>query len=151
SLLALQGLVPGLAIIQLTGAPGGGISVQLRGQSSIQSINDPLYVIDGIPYVLRPGGTPFVKFNPNLSGGSILNLINPSDIETIDVLKDADATSIYGSQGANGVILITTKKGRPGPAQFSLDFYTGVGSATRTPRYLGLSQYLAMRHEALNN
>jgi len=151
SLLALQGLVAGLAITQLTGAPGGGVSVQLRGQTSIQSVNDPLYVIDGIPYVLRPGGTKVLKFNPNLSGGSVLNLINPSDIETIDVLKDADATAIYGSQGANGVILISTKRGRAGPSRSMLDVYSGIGTATRTPHYLGLSQYLAMRHEALQN
>ncbi len=150
-LLALQGLVPGFTITQLTGAPGGGINVQLRGQSSIQSENDPLYVIDGIPYALRPGGALLVNFNSNLSGGSMLNMINVSDIESIDVLKDADATAIYGSQGANGVILITTKKGRPGPARLTLDFYSGLGSATRIPHYLGLSQYLSMRHEALQN
>ena len=150
-LLALQGLVPGLAITQLTGAAGGGVNVQLRGQSSIQSESDPLYVIDGIPYVLRSGGSLLRHFNPNLSGGSMLNMINPSDIESIDVLKDADATAIYGSQGANGVVLITTKKGRPGPARFTLDVYSGRGSATRSPHYLGLSPYLSMRHEALQN
>lgn len=150
-LLALQGLVPGLAITQLTGAPGGGVDVQLRGRNSIRSEHDPLYVIDGIPYVARPGGSLLRNFNPNLSGGSVFNMINPADIESIDVLKDADATAIYGSQGGNGVILITTKKGRPGPARFTLDAYSGLGSATRIPHYLGLSQYLSMRHEALQN
>jgi TonB-linked SusC/RagA family outer membrane protein len=151
TLIALQGLVPGLAITQLTGAPGGGVKVQLRGQSSIQSKTDPLYVIDGIPYDPSRNEISVADFNANLAGGSMLNMINPADIETIDVLKDADATAIYGSQGANGIILITTKKGRPGPARFTLDVYSGLGAATRMPHYLGLSSYLAMRHEALRN
>jgi TonB-linked SusC/RagA family outer membrane protein len=151
TLIALQGLVPGLAITQLTGAPGGGISVQLRGKSTIQSKTDPLYVIDGIPYDPSRNETFVAGFNSNLAGGSMLNMINPSDIESIDVLKDADATAIYGSQGANGIILITTKKGRPGPARFTLDVYSGLGAATTIPHYLGLSSYLAMRHEALRN
>ena len=151
ALLAIQGLVPGLAITQLTGAPGSGISVQLRGQSSFFGKVDPIYVIDGITYDPRPGGNVLGGFNENLRGGNMLNLMNPADIESIDVLKDADATAIYGSQGANGVILITTKKGRPGPARFTLDVYTGLGSATSTPHYLGLAPYLSMRHEALRN
>jgi len=149
--LALQGLVPGLSITQLTGAPGGGINVQLRGQSSIfESRGDPLYVIDGIPYSPRLDGQLLV-FNDNLAGGSVMNMINPYDIESIDVLKDADATAIYGSQGANGIILITTKKGRPGPSRFTLDVYSGCGGVTTIPHYLGLSSYLSMRHEALKN
>ncbi len=150
-LLALQGLVPGLDITQITGAPGGGISVQLRGISSFYGKVDPLYVIDGITYDPRPGGHLLGGFNANLSGGSILNMINPSDIESIEVLKDADATAIYGTQGANGVILITTKKGKRGPARFTLDVYSGQGSATRIPHYLGLAPYLSMRREALRN
>jgi len=150
-LLALQGLVPGLAITQLTGAPGGGIRVQLRGKGSLLSNTEPFYVIDGIPYDPRLSGSLLTGFNGNLAGGSILNMINPYDIESIDVLKDADATAIYGSQGANGIILITTKKGRPGPGRLTLDAYSGWGTATTIPNYLGLDSYLAMRHEALSN
>ena len=150
-LLALQGLVPGLAITQVTGAPGGGITVQLRGQGGILSKTDPVYVVDGIPYDPSRNGTTVAGVNGNLAGGSMLNLINPADIESIDVLKDGDATAIYGSQGANGIILITTKKGRPGPGRFTLDAYSGLGSATTTPHYLGLAPYLSMRHEALRN
>jgi TonB-dependent starch-binding outer membrane protein SusC len=148
---ALQGLIPGLEITQQTGAPGSGFTVLLRGQSSLKSETDPLYVIDGLPYVMRYGGNLLSSSNANLATGSVLNMINPADIESIDVLKDADATAIYGSLAANGVVLITTKKGRPGPARFTIDVYSGLGAATRLPHYLDRSSYLAMRHEALRN
>ena len=91
----LKGRVAG---VQVTQAPGGGIAVRIRGASSIYGSNEPLYVLDGFPMTPGPGGA--------LTG------INPYDIESIDVLKDAASTAIYGSRGANGVILITTKRGR---------------------------------------
>ena len=80
-----------------------------------------------------------------------MNFINPSDIESIEVLKDADATSIYGSQAANGAILITTKKGKAGSTSVNINAYTGVGAVTRNPPLLNTQQYLAMRHEAFAN
>ncbi len=107
-LAAMTARMPGVYITQNTGVPGGSYTVQIRGLNSINSSNDPFYVIDGVPYTSSLlGGYNPVRGNP-------LNFINPYDIESIDVLKDADATAIYGSRGANGVILITTKMGRAG-------------------------------------
>jgi TonB-dependent SusC/RagA subfamily outer membrane receptor len=108
-LLALQGRVPGLVVTQTTGINGGSVQVRIQGQNSINSGLEPLIVVDGVPF---PS-----KFSPNntsdiTQGGSPLNYINMSDIESISVLKDADATAIYGSRAANGAILITTKKGK---------------------------------------
>ncbi len=114
-LLALQGRVPGLFIEQATGFAGTGVKVRVQGQNSLNNGSDPLYVVDGVPfssqllqgenYILGNSGT-----NDGKTYGNPLNFINPSDIESIDILKDADATSIYGSRAANGAILITTKK-----------------------------------------
>ncbi|MFI5137981.1 MAG: SusC/RagA family TonB-linked outer membrane protein [Sphingobacteriales bacterium] len=113
---ALQGKVAGVVVQQVSGQPGGGVSIQIRGVSSISGSNSPMYVIDGIiiPPVSDPG-----------NGGNPLNAINPNEIETIDVLKDASATAIYGSQATNGVIVITTKRGKVGAPTVSYDFYTG--------------------------
>ncbi len=85
--------------------PGGAVDVQLRGRNSIANGNDILYIIDGVPFKGGTSGT----LNGALDQGNLLDMINPADIESIDVLKDADATSIYSSRGANGVILITTE------------------------------------------
>jgi len=146
-LQAIQGRVPGLVISQNTGMPGGGFSVQIRGQNSITNGNDPFYVIDGIPYSSQTLGT----INGALRGGNPLNFINPSDIESIEVLKDADATSIYGSRAANGAILITTKKGKPGATRLDVNIYSGIGKVTRRMDLLNSQQYLEMRHEAFKN
>lgn len=113
---ALQGKVAGVVIQQVSGQPGGGVSIQIRGVSSISGTNSPLYVIDGV--IIPPVNDPGRGSNP-------LNTINPAEIESIDVLKDASATAIYGSQATNGVIIITTKRGKAGPPQISYDFYTG--------------------------
>jgi len=149
-LAALQGRVPGMDIRQVSGLPGGSFSVAIRGTNSITGSSAPLYIIDGVPY---PGGIlgSISSANANLRGGDGLNFLNPNDIESIAVLKDADATAIYGSRGSNGVVLITTKKGRPGKTAVSADVYSGEGKATRMPKYLNLQQYLAMRHEAKVN
>ncbi|WP_158286436.1 SusC/RagA family TonB-linked outer membrane protein [Chitinophaga sp. S165] len=146
-LLALSGRVSGLVINQTTGMPGGAVSVQLRGRNSIAAGNDILYIIDGVPFKGGTSGT----ISSGLVQGNLLDLVNPADIESIDVLKDADATSIYGSRGANGVILITTKKGKPGRTQVNLTAYTGFSKITRMPEYMNLQQYLQMRHEAFSN
>lgn len=113
---ALQGKVAGVMVQQVSGQPGGGVSIQIRGMSSISGTNSPLVVIDGviIPPVSDPG-----------KGSNPLNTINPSEIESIDVLKDASATAIYGSQATNGVIVITTKRGKAGPPQITYDLYYG--------------------------
>jgi TonB-linked SusC/RagA family outer membrane protein len=113
---ALQGKVAGVVVQQISGQPGGGVSIQIRGISSISGSNSPLYVIDGV--IIPPTNNPGNGSNP-------LNAINPSEIESIDVLKDASATAIYGSQATNGVIVITTKRGSVAPPQISYDGYYG--------------------------
>jgi TonB-dependent starch-binding outer membrane protein SusC len=148
---ALEGRVAGISIVQNTGVPGGGFSVMIRGQNSLRSdANDPLYLIDGVPYISTSlsGESASGSIIPNASP---LNLINPSDIESIEILKDADATAIYGSRGSNGVILITTKKGKAGKTKFDFNVYTGFGKVTHLMNLLNTSQYLQMRYEALGN
>ena len=146
-LAALEGRVPGMFITQQTGVPGGGFTVQIRGQNSIANGNTPFYVIDGVPYTSTTLGT----INNDLQGGNPLSYINPSDIESIEVLKDADATSIYGSRAANGAVLITTKKGQVGATKLDLNVYSGAGHVTRTMDLMNTQQYLQMRHEAFAN
>jgi len=153
-LLALQGRVPGLFIEQATGFAGTGVKVRIQGKNSIANGNDPLYVIDGIPFVSQL--LPSTIFNilgqsGGSSVGSPLSFINPSDIESIDVLKDADATAIYGSRAANGAILITTKKGKAGDVKIDFNLQSGIGKVAKQYAMLNTQQYLAMRHEALKN
>src|SRR6185369_3785968 len=126
----LQGAVAGAVVTQTSGQPGGGVSVQIRGSNSINASSDPLYVIDGFPItndysVADAGVTNGPKINP-------LSTLNTADIESVDVLKDASATAIYGSRGANGVIVITTKKGRSNESSIHYDGYYGVQSIART-------------------
>src|SRR5260221_1511288 len=130
-LAALQGRVAGLEITQSTGVPGGNYQVRIRGTNSLSNGNDPLYIIDGVPFTStsmsfrETSGSILGNPNPAASqGSSPLNSINPSDIESIEVLKDADATAIYGSRGSNGVILITTKKGKTGQTKVDFNFYS---------------------------
>jgi TonB-linked SusC/RagA family outer membrane protein len=146
-LSALEGLVPGLVVIQNTGMPGGSYQVNLRGISSLQANSDPLFIINGVPY---PAGT-FSLNNGYKQGGNALNILNIGDIERVEVLKDADATAIYGSRGGNGVILITTKKGKPGQTTANVNMYSGMGKTTRSVKLLNLRQYLDMRMESLKN
>ncbi|TXJ29049.1 MAG: SusC/RagA family TonB-linked outer membrane protein [Chitinophagaceae bacterium] len=156
-LLALQARVPGLFITQNTGIAGGGITVRVQGQNSIGSGNDPLYVVDGIPInsqlpstglglVLGNSGNVAIGSPP--AAGNPLNYLNPLDIESISILKDADATAIYGSRAANGAILITTKRGKIGKAKFDIDLQQGWGKVTRRMEMLNTRQYLDMRYEA---
>ncbi|MDD2791788.1 MAG: SusC/RagA family TonB-linked outer membrane protein [Sediminibacterium sp.] len=147
-LSALSGRVSGLQIRQFSGMPGSYQAVQLRGRNSIANGNDPLYIVDGVPF-------PSSILNSTFVGGGVvsspLSNLNPSEIESIEVLKDADATAIYGSRGANGVILITTKAGNSGKPQTNIRVYTGAGKISRTMKMLNTSQYLAMRREAFSN
>ncbi|WP_162277598.1 SusC/RagA family TonB-linked outer membrane protein [Chitinophaga rupis] len=155
-LLALQGRVPGLFITQSTGVSGGTMNVQIRGQNSIVNGNDPFYVIDGVPYssqLLPNIGGQILGFSSSNGGqsGSPLSFLNPDAIESITVLKDADATAIYGSRAANGVILITTKRGKSGQTRVDINLQQGWGKVARKLNLLDTRQYLIMRHEALNN
>jgi TonB-linked SusC/RagA family outer membrane protein len=147
-LLALQGRVPGLEVTQLSGMNGGGLKVRIQGRNSINSGLEPLIVIDGVPYPTELKGT---NLEDIVQGGSPLNYINPTDIESIDVLKDADATSIYGSRAANGAILITTKKGKIGRTKLNINFQQGWGKITRRANMMNTRQYLDMRYEAYKN
>lgn len=150
-LATMQGRMAGVSITQTTGVPGGSFEIQIRGQNSIRSGgNNPMYVIDGVPYASDPIGSG--QNSAVLPGRpSPLNSINPDQIESIEVLKDADATAIYGSRGANGVVLITTKKGRAGKTSFSTTVSQGAGRVTRFMDLLSSEQYLAMRNEAFIN
>jgi TonB-linked SusC/RagA family outer membrane protein len=153
-LMALQGRVPGIFIEQSNGLAGSGVTVRIQGVNSLSSGNDPFYVIDGVPYVsqLLPtkntiggwSGTRGVYGNP-------LSYLNSADIESIEILKDADATAIYGSRAANGAVLITTKKGKTGPIRTSLLFQSGWAKVPRKISLLNTKEYLKMRHEALSN
>jgi len=146
-ILGLEGHVPGLFITQTAGYPGATLNVTIRGQTDFSALSrtPPLYIIDGTPFGSDPveqtiGGHGVVGFNP-------LNTINPSDIESIDVLKDADATAIYGSRGATGVIVITTRKGKVGDTKFSFELSDGFGEATHLVPLANLSEYLAARRK----
>ena len=153
-LLALEGRVPGLVVTQATGVPGGGVTVRVQGQNSIANGNDPLYVIDGIPYTsqMLPTTSGVILGNSGAQGaGNPLNYINSGDIESIEVLKDADATAIYGSRAANGAILINTKKGKPGKTNVGIKLQNGWGQVTRRLNLLSTREYLQMREEALAN
>jgi TonB-dependent starch-binding outer membrane protein SusC len=147
-LLALQGRVPGVEIIQLSGLNGAGITVRIQGRNSIQSGLDPLIVIDGVPY---PSQLYTSLLERIVQTGSPLNYVNPSDVESINVLKDADATAIYGSRAANGAILITTKKGKAGKARVSFNYQEGWGKVGHKIDMMSTQEYLLMRNEALRN
>ena len=129
---ALQGQAAGIQVTQTTGSPGDDIAVRIRGAGTFGN-NNPLYVIDGVP-----------------TTGNI-NMFSIGDIESIQILKDGAAASIYGARSANGVIVITTKKGKKGKPAFQFDSYYGIQEANRLPELLNSEDYLKIRNEAINN
>ena len=129
---ALQGQVAGVQITQATGAPGDDIAVRIRGAGTIGN-NNPLFIIDGVP-----------------TTGNI-NMFSTNDIESIQVLKDAAAASIYGARAANGVVVITTKKGKSGKPTITFDAYTGWQETVNLPELLNAEEYLSIRNEAITN
>ncbi len=143
-LAALQGRVSGLMITSTNGMPGSSFQVRIRGENSMKQGNDPLYIIDGVPFI----SSPLNNFDGANGSLSPLNSINPNDIENISVLKDADATAIYGSRGANGVILITTKKALNGQNKFSFNINKGVSKLARKYDFLSTEQYVQYRKDA---
>lgn len=146
-LLALQGRVPGIFITQNSGLPGSSLRVQIRGQNSIRNGNLPLYIVDGVPYT-----SSLLPDAGNIIGnGDPFNFINPTDIESIEILKDADATAIYGSRAANGAILITTKKGKAGKTVIDINIQNGWSKVSRFMDLMNTEQYLEMRREAFKN
>jgi len=150
-LATIQGRMAGVSVIQTTGVPGGGFDIKIRGQNSLRpDANSPLIIIDGVPYASETiGFNQTTTIFPTTT--SPLNSIDPNTIESIEVLKDADATSIYGSRGANGVVLITTKKGKAGKTAFNISASTGRGNVTRFLNLMDTSQYLDMRRKAFIN
>jgi TonB-linked SusC/RagA family outer membrane protein len=152
-LATMQGRMAGVNIVQNTGVPGGGFDIQIRGRNSIRTDgNAPLYIINGMPYGADNLGSTAIS-GAILPGAGInpLSNINPLDIESIEILKDADATAIYGSRGANGVVLITTKKGKEGKTTYSFNSYTGIGKVTRMLDLLNTEQYIKVRETAFAN
>ena len=152
ALSSVQGRMAGVSITQGSGVPGGGYSIQIRGINSLRSEgNYPLYIIDGVPISAQTPSfnsatiIPLHEINP-------LNTINPNDIESIEILKDADATAIYGSRGANGVILVTTKKGRAAhKTALSVNSSYGVSRVASKMKLMNTEQYLDMRRQAYAN
>lgn len=140
----MSGRAAGVQISQSSSEPGGGLSIRVRGASSINASNEPLYVIDGFPIDNSPnlasGGSAQVA--ENQSPRNPLNSLNPNDIESIEILKDASATAIYGSRGANGVILVTTKKGKSGELTLSYNTYTGIQQVAKKMDILSADQYI---------
>jgi len=165
-ILALQGRVPGLTIEQSTGVAGGAVTIRVQGRNNLNpgfTGSDPLIIVDGVPYpsenlpTFRSGLIPFSVLGGDAGGssfntpGSTLSFINPADIESIEVLKDADATAIYGSRAANGAILITMKKGKSGELKVDINAQNGWGKVGKKWDLLNSQQYLEMRHEAFKN
>jgi TonB-dependent starch-binding outer membrane protein SusC len=143
----LQGRMPGVQVTHNSGQPGAAISVRIRGASSISAGNTPLYVIDGVPMVQGN----FSQIDATFGGQGIDALadLNPNDIETIQVLKDASAAAIYGSRASNGVVLITTKRGIAGRSEISFSSYAGVQSLWRKPEMLNAEQFRQVYDEGL--
>src|SRR5512133_243177 len=148
---ALQGKVAGLTVLNNSGQPGGGVSLRVRGITSINS-NDPLIVIDGVPFtdnMIENTGYDGLGGSDGQTENSFLATLNPNDIESIDVLKDASAQAIYGSQAANGVILITTKKGKVGEGKITYDFSYGLQDVTRTLDVMNLREFAEYQNSVI--
>ncbi len=141
----MLGRAAGVQINQASSEPGGGLAIRIRGSNSLNASNEPLYVIDGFPIDNSPnlgsGGTAQVANNQ--SPRNPLNALNPGDIKSIEILKDASATAIYGSRGANGVILITTKKGIQGRMNITYDVYGGMQGVAKKLDVLSTSEYIS--------
>lgn len=157
-LLTIAGRVPGVTINQATGFGGSGVDITIQGMNSLQNGVVPFYVIDGVPYAqtLLPNLGGILKSSGRGAGsgpvdGNPLAFINPQDIESIEILKDADATSIYGSRAANGAIIITTKRGKSGKMKLDVNFQTGFGQVASRLDLMNTQEYLSMRNEAIAN
>lgn len=141
---AIQGRTPGVQINQTSGKLGAGVQIRVRGSSSVTASNQPLYVIDGIPVTSQDVGSDTEPLNP-------LADLNPNDIESITILKDAASSAIYGSRASNGVILVTTKQGRQGQTKVNLGYYVGTSETTRRRKFLNAEQYKALFTVAAEN
>jgi TonB-linked SusC/RagA family outer membrane protein len=143
----LQGKAAGVQVVQNTGSPAGEIFIRIRGTASLLGETRPLFVVDGVP-LNNFGGT---ILDAGGQRQSALADLNPNDIESIDILKDAAAAAIYGARGSNGVVLITTKRGKSGKARFSFDAYEGVQNVARRLDLLNGDQFVELLRESLTN
>ncbi|MFN7116544.1 MAG: SusC/RagA family TonB-linked outer membrane protein [Saprospiraceae bacterium] len=144
---ALQGQAPGIQVTQNSGTPGGAVSVRVRGASSITAGNQPLYVVDGIPL----NNVSLSQLNFGNQQDNPLANINPSDIESIEVLKDAAAAAIYGSRASNGVVIITTKRGKQQKTSINVNTYYGTQEAWKNLEPLPGPEYVSLLNEMVNN
>jgi TonB-linked SusC/RagA family outer membrane protein len=144
---AMQGRLAGVQVTQNSGSPGSSIQVRVRGSSSLSGSNEPLYVIDGIP--INTGS--YSQIGVGNQSVSALNDINPSDIESIEVLKDAASASLYGSRGANGVVLITTKRGKSSKTQINFNSYWGTQSPWKVVDLISGPDFVRLQTDALVN
>jgi len=134
---ALQGRAAGVYVTQNTGAPGGGVSVTIRGISTISGTTEPLYVIDGVQ----------IQGSTNIGGSNPLSSLNPSDIENVEILQGPNATAIYGSRGTNGVVLITTKRGKSGDLKVTYNYMYSLQDRPKSLDVMNLQQYATMYND----
>jgi TonB-linked SusC/RagA family outer membrane protein len=144
---ALVGQLAGVTVKQTTGVPGRAFSIQIRGSGSISGGNEPLYVIDGFPLSVNSSNTT----NGSYTTGNPLDNINPNDIESIEVLKDAAAAAIYGSRASNGVVLITTRRGQNGKPKINFNTYAGYNEAAKKLQMLNGDQWIARATDLINS
>lgn len=147
----MQGRLAGVNVVRNDGAPGGGISVQVRGVNSFQGSTEPLYVIDGVP-IYTSNDDESMTFDDNeVQSRNALSFLDPNDIESIEVLKDASSTAIYGSRGSNGVVLVTTKSGKSGTAKIEFSAGMTLSQVTNKIRVLTGAEYAEYRNQAYIN
>lgn len=149
---SLEGKIAGVDVKASDGAPGSGVSITVRGANSFTTSSQPLYIVDGIPFGTDPNGVPSSGANDGQNTSqNPLSMINPNDIEKIEVLKDASATAIYGSRGANGVVIITTRKGQEGRPRVELNIKGSVQQIGRKVEMLDAYHYALYQNEAAAN
>ncbi len=144
---ALQGQASGVQVITGSGLAGSGSVIRIRGVGSISAGGDPLYVVDGVPITQDY----FLRGNSGAMNNNPLATINPNDIESVEILKDAGSAGIYGSRGANGVVLITTKKGKSKKPSINFSMRTGIAKPAYVPEFVSRDEYLQLRQEAWEN
>ena len=149
---SLEGKIAGVDVKASDGAPGSGVSITVRGANSFTTSSQPLYIVDGIPFGTDPNGVPSSGANDGQNTSqNPLSMINPNDIEKIEVLKDASATAIYGSRGANGVVIITTRKGQEGRPRVELNIKGSIQQIGRKVEMLDPYHYALYQNEAAAN
>ena len=147
----MQGRVAGVNVLASDGAPGGGISIQIRGTNSFLGNTEPLYVIDGVPMTTSNSQETISLDSDNISSRNALAFLNPADIESIEILKDASSTAIYGSRGSNGVVLITTKSGQSDEAKINLNYTLSVSQVVKKLNMLSPREYAEYQNLAYIN